>query len=151
MEGETMTLAERRARFQYTQIVTTRNADVAAVWSRFNIQWLINSAALLALRSDAADIQWLPAISMVAFLAACIWFWITVAGYQWLKFWNGKLAELESIGKFTSVFGIITNSRMPLPSQIATAIPVILMLFWAYVYWAATGHNVDWIVPLFRL
>ena len=122
---------------QYAQIVATRNAEIAAVWSRYNIQWLINAGLLgiFVANHDGAFVPW--AMAAAGEVLALVWVFVTRRGHFWVDFWNRQLADLEPSAGYAPVFqqvrAEVRNTWLTV-NRLALTPPFVFVVWWAAVF-----------------
>ncbi len=130
----------------YGYLIATNNAEQQTYWTRYNIQAVVNVAALSAYAVVFKSEDQLPtrffvvALPIVGLALAVIWCQMTVAGGRWMDFWQNRLRDVE--GKwpddcklprsFKAAKKVARRRPAMAPSvrTIALALPGLMFLTW---------------------
>lgn len=134
----------QRLLHEHERINDTRQGELAAHWTRYNIQIVFNTGILYAFVSDRRSVPvWLWITFGIS--AAWVWYSINARGHRWVGFWNRSLRELEALAGLPSVYqNALRETRRPLPMVTLSALlPLLFTGAWAAL---AFLHSGDWLL-----
>lgn len=88
-----------QARVRYEAMVATRNTELSAHWTRYNVFGAIHAGLMVGLVNinrdgPLADVA-LTGAGLLGLCLAVSWALVTWRGYFWIEFWNGRLVATE--------------------------------------------------------
>jgi hypothetical protein len=130
----------------YEAIVSVRNAELSAHWTRYNIHTVLNSTILFgflaAYERSFTGAAIAPAIILGSVLSA-VWALMTWRGGLWVRFWNERLAAIEpTSGRpdvFTEAINMSADHGMLRATLVSAAVPLLFSLSWLFFAYMTTG------------
>ena len=139
------TINQAQKEQQYTALINVRNAELAAYWTRYNIQAVLNLGFLVAIfsgKSNSLIHDHLLLSSIFGLILSIIWLFITVYGKRLItERWDAHIRQYEECHSeelyplFTLVDSEESNKgwwRRNLHNLnfLARAVPLILIILW---------------------
>lgn len=131
-------------RARYEALIATRNTELSAHWTRYNVFGAIHAAVGVALLGAERNAVWMPrytdevmaGVGLVGVVLAVAWHLLATRGYDWLEFWNARLADLERrLGgtEFHQANQMVNGGGgMPIKC-VAQLVPIVAAVAWAGV------------------